>query len=203
MTEAGEKPVIGVTGGVGSGKSTVAAEFAALGCALIDADAVGHEVLAEADVRDRLVALWGEGILDESGQVDRRAVGERVFESPQALAELNAVMHPRMREVTAERIDRLQAEPTCPAVVLDAALLLETDWHELCTTIVFVSAPLEVRAQRVARQRGWDRRELARRENSQKALDIKAARSDHVIDNSSSLSYLREQVRSIFHRIVS
>ena len=203
MTEAGEKPVIGVTGGIGSGKSAVAAELAALGCAVIDADAIGHELLARPEMRDELVSLWGDGILDDAGRVSRAAVGKIVFGSPGALTKLNAIMHPRIREAMAERIDRARADAECPAVVLDAPLLLETDCDELCTTVVFVSAPREHRLRRVASERGWDEAELVRRENSQKPLDIKAARADHVIDNSSSLSCLHEQVRTMFHTIVS
>jgi len=197
-----DKPVIGLLGGVGSGKSTVASELAALGCAVIDADAVGHEVLAEPPVKTELRRLWGEGVFGPAGEADREAVGRIVFESADALAALNALVHPRMRERMARRIAELGADEGCPAVVLDAALLLETDWHELCTTLVFVSAPAAARAERVARERHWDSAELERRENSQKPLDIKRSRADHILDNSSSLSYLREQVRSIFHRIV-
>lgn len=195
------KPVIGLLGGVGSGKSTVAAELAALGCAVIDADAVGHEVLSEPDVKAELKRLWGEGVLATCGEVDREAVAKIVFDSPDALAALDALMHPLMRKRMARRIAELSADDSCPAVVLDAALLLETDWHELCTTLVFVSAPAAARAERVARQRHWDRAELERREKSQKPLDIKRSGADHILDNSSSLSYLREQVRSAFHRI--
>ena len=204
--------MIGLLGGVGSGKSTVAAELAALGCAVIDADAVGHEVLSEPDVKAELRRLWGEGVLTASGEVDREAVAKIVFDSPDALAALDALMHPLMREridIASRELDGALIEALysdtdhCPveAVVLDAALLLETDWHELCTTLVFVSAPAAARAERVARQRHWDRAELERRENSQKPLDIKRSGADHGIDNSSSLSYLREQVRSVFHRI--
>jgi len=203
VTKASQKPVIGLTGGIGSGKSAAAAELAALGCAVIDADAVGHEVIDTPVVRDRLVALWGEGIIDSAGRVSRPAVGRIVFDSPQALAQLNAIMHPPMREIMAERIERALAEDECPAAVLDAAVLLEAGWDELCTIVVFVSAPQELRHQRVADERGWDEGEIARREKSQNPLDIKASRADHVVDNSSSLSCLREQVRTLFHQLVS
>ncbi len=200
MTHASEKPVIGLTGGICSGKSTVAAELAELGCAVIDADAVGHELLEDPEVRDELVRRLGEGILSAEGRPDRERIARIVFDSPEALARLNAVMHPRMRDRMARRIDQLRRAGGCPAVVLDAALLLETDWHELCDTIVFVDAPPAQRLQR-AKARGWDADELQRRENSQKPLDTKATSADHVIDNSSSLSYLREQVCSVFHCI--
>ena len=196
------KPVIGLLGGVGAGKSTVAAELAALGCGVVDADAVGHQILREPDVKARLAERFGPDILGSDGEIQRPRLAERAFVSAEATAALNAIMHPRMRRRMAERIEVLRADPAIPAVVLDAALLLETDWQELVTHFVFVSAPAEARARRVAEARGWDRSAWAARENSQKPLDIKAASAEYVVDNSSSLSALREQVRSVFHRIV-
>jgi dephospho-CoA kinase len=194
--------VIGLLGGVGSGKSTLAAELARLGCAVVDADRIGHELLDEPDVREELRRLWGEGILDAAGGVLRPAVAEKVFSDPAGLAALNAIVHPRIGRRIAEGVAAALADPLVPAVVVDAALLLETDWHELCTDFVFVSADADLRAGRVRRQRAWGRRDWRRRENSQKSLDIKAAKADHVVDNSSSLSCLRDQAQAIFHRIV-
>lgn len=201
--EERHKPVIGLLGGIGAGKSTVAAEFVRLGCRLVDADAIGHKLLGDPAVKDEFRRLWGGGVFAASGEVDRAAVAEIAFGSPEGLAGLNAVMHPRMRRRLAERIEAMQADAGVPAIVVDAAVLLETDWHELCTHFVYVSAPPDVRARRVAQQRGWDRAKWRQRENSQKPLDIKAARAEDVLDNSSSLSCLREQVRSVFRRIVN
>ncbi len=202
MGQAADKPVIGLLGGIGSGKSTVAAELVRLGCGLVDADAIGHEVLALPEVKAELRRLWGEGVFGPGGEVDRRALARRVFDSPRELARLDALVHPHIRRRMEQVVAALRADPAVPAVVVDAALLLETDWHELCTHLLFVRADDALRAQRVARQRGWSRREWQRREKSQKPLDIKARCADHVVDNSSSLSRLREQVRAIFNRIV-
>jgi dephospho-CoA kinase len=197
----GGKPVIGLLGGVGSGKSAVASELADLGCAVLDADRIGHEVLAEPEVRAELRRWWGDCVIAADGSVDRPAVADIVFADPAERARLNDLTHPRIHARLAERVAALRADPACPAVVIDAALLLETRWHELCTVFLFVDAPAEVRARRVA-ARGWDRDEWARRENAQKPLDKKAARAEYVLDNSSSLPYLRQQVRSVFQRII-
>ena len=199
---AARKPVIGLLGGIGAGKSTVAAELVKLGCGLVDADAIGHELLSDAAVKAEFRRLWGPDVFDASGQVDRAAVAQIAFSSERGLSELNAVMHPRIRQRMVEQIQAMEAAPATAAIVVDAALLLETDWHELCTHFVYVSAPPELRARRVAQARGWDRDRWAARENSQKPLDIKAARAEDVLDNSSSLSCLREQVRSVLCRIV-
>lgn len=199
----GRKPVVGLIGGVGSGKSTVAAELVALGCAVIDADRIGHDLLADPAVQEQFRRLWGPKVFSPAGEIDRQAVGKIVFDDPAALASLNQIMHPRIRQRIIDLIDQFQGREGVPAIVLDAALLLETDWHELCSVLVYVSAPDQARQERVAQARGWDGRRWRQRENSQKALDIKAARADYIVDNSSSVSCLCEQVRSVFQRIIS
>jgi dephospho-CoA kinase len=187
---------------VGAGKSTVAAELANLGCAIIDADKIGHELLAEDGVREQIRRRWGAAVFTPNGQVDRSALGRVVFGQEAELAALNAIVHPLIRRRIIQQVDQFQGREGLTAIVIDAALLLETDWHELCTHLVFVWAPEPERASRVRRERGWDRQSWLEREKSQKALDIKASRAEYTIDNSSSVSCLREQVRSVFQRIL-
>lgn len=196
------KPVIGIVGGIGAGKSTVAAELVNLGCARVDADAIGHDLLARRDVKDELRRRWGEGVFDAQGNADRREIARRVFADPSDLAALNVIMHGRIRQEMAARIERLRTDAKVPAIVVDAALLLETDWNELCTVLVFVDSADSVRSERVARDRGWTEADWRGRENSQKSLDIKRSKADYVIDNSSSVSCLHERVRSVYHRIL-
>ena len=202
MSIPANKPVIGLLGGIGAGKSTVAAELAALGCGRIDADAIGHELLKDQQVRDELSEHWGQGILDEDGNIDRKALAELAFASRQETQALNAIMHPRIRRRMTEQIAAMQADPDTPAIVVDAALLLETNWHELCNVFIFVSAPEDIRADRVRQTRGWDNAMWKRRENLQKPLDIKACKADYTISNSISESSLREQTHLVFHQII-
>ena len=203
MSSDSNIPVIGLLGGVGSGKSTAAEEFARLGCAVIDADRVGHEVLGEGEVIESLVSRWGRGVLGPDGQVDRSAVAEIVFGSEKELAFLNGVTHPRIARRIAQRIEALQGEEEVPAVVLDAAVMLEAGWDRQCDVLIFVHAPGEVRRRRVLDSRGWNAQRWEQRENSQIALDRKADRCSYQLDNSSDASHLREQVRTLFHRIVN
>ena len=195
------KPVIGIVGGIGAGKSTVAAELVKLGCARIDADAIGHALLADPAVQRQIRRRWGEGVFDPQGRVDRRALGETVFADAAQLQALGAILHPRMRRRMEQQIARAQADPRVAAVVVDAAVLFEAGWDDLCTHRVFVRAPRAQRARRVRAQRGWDAPAWRRREKMQISLDKKAAKSDYIINNSSSLSCLHEQVRSIFYLI--
>lgn len=205
MANMGHKPIIGILGGIGAGKSTVAAELAALGCEVIDADAIGHELLRELDVKELLVREWGTQILGPDGQIERSSLAAEVFDKlgrPQSLARLNQIMHPRIAQNIAERIKQAQEDPAVKAVVLDAAVLVEAGWDKFCSTCIFVKAPEQSRASRASASRGWAKSEWAARENSQISLDTKAQRCEYVVDNSSGVSHLRQQVRSILDRII-
>jgi len=158
----GAIPVIGLIGGVGSGKSAVAAILAARGGVVIDADRVGHELLTVPAVRDQIVARFGDKVLDRrvsavgsGSRIDRSALGEIVFADPERRRELEAIVHPRMRDRFRSEIERLTRLGDAGVIVLDAAILLEAGWDDLCDHVVFVDAPRSVRRRRVAEQRGW------------------------------------------------
>ncbi len=193
--------MIGLVGGIGAGKSTVAARLAALGCAVIDADELGHEALAQEAVHQAVRTHWPQVALTANGQVDRRALGQIVFADPRALAELNAIMHPVMGGEIARRIAAASTRESVPAVVLDAAVLFEAGWDALCTHRVFVDAPASARAEHVA-GRGWSEATWEAREKSQISLDTKRARCDYEIGNHSDLAHLNKQIDQFFHRIV-
>lgn len=201
-SQQGSKPVIGLIGGIGSGKSEVAHLLGELGCDVIDADRIGHELLRRPDVLEELVGRFGPGIREADGSIDRPTLAARAFGDAEAHAALNAIMHPPLRAELVGRIEAFYAG-SAPAAVLDAALLLETDWHELCDRIVFVDAPYEDRLRRAVASRGWTKEQFEARENCQKALDIKRSRADDVLDNSSSVSHLRRQVRLLYQRVVN
>jgi dephospho-CoA kinase len=196
------KAVIGIIGGVGAGKSTAAAEFGRLGCAVIDADAIGHRLLAEAPVRRRIVRRWGRRVLDATGQVDRKVLAKVIFRGASELAALNAILHPLIRRRMARQVAAARKDAAVPAVVIDAAVLLEAGWDDLCTHLVFVSADAKARASRVATRPGWGRAAWREREKTQISLDKKLKRCHYVVDNSSSVSHLCKQVRRIFRQIV-
>ncbi|MBS3734504.1 MAG: dephospho-CoA kinase [Phycisphaerae bacterium] len=195
------KPVLGITGGVGAGKSTAAGALADLGCAIVDADVVGHEIIQTPPVRRALVARWGEDICDGEGRVDRRAVGGIVFADAAELAFLTAQMHPPMGARIGKRIAAARRRDDVRGVVLDAAVLFEAGWDALCTHTVFVSAPRGQRLERAA-GRGWDAAAVARREKMQFSLDTKSRMCDYTVENSSSVSCLCKQVRTLFREIL-
>ena len=191
--------VVGLLGGIGSGKSAVAALFQEFGARTVDADRIGHSVLEEPAIRKTLVAWWGPGIL-EKGRVDRAAVARRVFASPGATRKLNRLVHPRIRKELAREISR--GSRRSGVLVVDAALLLETGSDAACDVLVFVDAPAADRRRRIAR-RGWTAAEWRRRERTQWPLPRKRARADYVIDNGGPRAATRKQVESILQEIAS
>ena len=198
---AQRKPIIGLTGGIGSGKTLVAQQMAALGAAVIDADKLGRRALDDPPVRDQLVAWWGENLLRQDGTVDRRRLAQRVFDDPEALRRLESVVHPWVGRARRELHDRYHHDPDVAAIVEDCPLLLETGLDAECDVIIFVDADRAARLARVEKTRGWDDRELARRENLQLGLDKKAGRADYVIDNTAGPEACLRQVQRVFSQI--
>ncbi len=192
--------VVGLVGGIGSGKSAVAAEFARRGARVIPADQIGHEALRQEEVRRQVVRRWGPELLDEKGEVQRRKLGAIVFADPEERKALEALVHPWIRKRIEEEVARAKADPTVRLIVLDAAILMEAGWNNVCDCLVYVDAPRDVRLERVARQRKWAGRELEDRERAQLPLTDKQVRADHVLDNSSTLEHLGRQVEVLMHR---
>jgi dephospho-CoA kinase len=191
------KPVVGLIGGIGSGKSRVAAELARHGARVIAADQVGHEALRHPDIRDRVVRRWGPQILDAQGAVDRRRLGAIVFADGAELKALEALVHPWMDGRIAAEIAAARADPAVALVVLDAAILLEAGWNRHCDWLVYVHAPRDVRLRRLAEQRGWSTKEVAARGDAQLPLTDKVSRADFVVDNTASAAELTRQVEEL------
>ena len=195
-----KKPVVGLVGGIGSGKSRVAAAFAERGARVIAGDDLAHEALRQPAIKERVVRRWGPGLLDEHGEVRRRQLGAVVFADPAQRRELEAMMHPWIEERIRQELAAAQADPAVRLVVLDAAIMLEAGWDAVCDRLVYVDAPREVRLRRLAGQRGWTEKEVQARENAQLPLTVKAARADHVLDNSATPEHLNRQVEDLLRR---
>lgn len=211
----GPVPVIGLVGGIGSGKSEVAGLFAARDALVLDADAIGHVILERPPARDRVVERFGDAILaavestelhhdaDAVRPIDRRALGSLVFRDPQALRDLEAILHPAMRRTFERAIARESRRARVPAVVLDAAVLFEAGWESLCDTVVFVDAPREVRLARVVATRGWTDDVLAAREQAQGPIEEKRRRAFHVLPNAGPPDELKAAVDELWPRLIA
>jgi dephospho-CoA kinase len=189
--------VIGLVGGIGSGKSEVARLIVARGGVLVDADRIGHELLREPRVKEEVRARWGEAVFGPDGEVDRAKLADEVFsasvESGRGIEALNRVVHPEL----IRRVRRAVAEVRAPWVVVDAALLLEWGLERLCDVVVFVEAPAQERRRRLREARGWPARELARRERCQLPVKEKRARAGRVLSNGGSREALTAEVKKL------
>jgi len=195
MTGGTRPPVIGIVGGIGSGKSAVAELLSEAGCLVSDADALSRQAIDSPDIRDLLVSWWGPDVLDAGGRVDRTAVADRVFSDRAELDRLEGLLHPRVEAMRQAAFDA--ALDSVPALVIDAPLLLEAGLAAECDLIVFVDTPRDVRLQRVAASRGWDEAEVSRREARQMPLDEKRSMAHHVLTNHGRVEDLREQIDAL------
>ncbi len=187
------KPIIGVVGAIGAGKSTVSRQLAARGGAVVDADAVGHDALEQPQVRERVVARWGH-VLRPDGRVDRRKVAEIVFADAAERKALEAIVFPYIRRKCEAAIEAAQADPAARFVVLDAAVMIEAGWTGVCDKLIYVDAPRDVRQKRLAARSGWVAADLTAREAAQMPADEKKRYADAVLDNAGTPAELEAQV---------
>ncbi len=193
-------PVIGLLGGVGSGKTTVAQMMAEAGCRVVDADRIGHAVLREEDVKAQVREAFGDEVFGADGEVDREALGRQVFADTERRETLERIVHPRILARMREEVEAAGAAGP-PAVVIDAPLILEKGLATWCDRMVYVKAPVEVRERRLHQSRGWNASETQRRDASQISLKTKQGRADTIIDNSASPEHTLEQVQRILARL--
>jgi len=198
--------VIGLVGGIASGKSLVARQFSELGGVVLDADGAGHEVLELPEVRDALGARWGLDIFDSEGRVDRRAVARKVFDPQDVdrieLHFLEEITHPLIRDRLQARIDSVRKHGACLAVILDAPLMLEAGWDRFCQEILFVEAPRAERLRRAIESRGWTEAQFEAREAAQWPVEQKRKRATQVIDNSGDPQAVHPQVEAFWQQHV-
>jgi dephospho-CoA kinase len=181
--------VVGVIGGVGSGKSSVANELARhANVRIIDADAAGHQALTHPYIQQQIRRRFGDEVFNDRGEIERRRLAALVFgsnpEQIQARLDLNHIVHPQIRSQLQQELDNARQDCALDVIILDAALLLEAGWNDLCDAVVYIDTPREQRLARVLSSRGWSAEDLARREQSQLPLEDKRAAADFVVDNS-------------------
>jgi len=201
VSATGKKPIIGILGGIGFGKSTVAAEFAKLGCKVIDADKIAHKLLDEQTVKEKIIASFGRAILDSDDKIDREKLAEVVFANTDRLLSLNEIIHPLVLQQAEELIKQYNSQNQVKAIVLDMPLLVEVGWDKRCDKLIFVDCEQKLRLNR-AKKIGFDKNQVKIRENFQISLDNKANLADNTINNNSDFSALARQVADIFSYIV-
>ena len=195
--------VIGVTGGLGTGKSTVARMFHQLGAVVVDADAIAHRVMEPRRLGWRqIVQAFGEGILNDDQTVNRRKLASIVFDDDARREELERIIHPQVLRRIKQQLHRLRRARGVPAVVLDVPLLMEVGAQDLADALVVVTAPREVQRERLKKKYAWSAQEAQARMAAQWDLSAKAALADWVVDNSDGVDATRTQVKRIWNQLV-
>jgi dephospho-CoA kinase len=188
--------VLGVTGGVGAGKTTVASLLAELGARVLDADRIVHDLYEGGELPQRIARRFGPEVLTADGSVERKRLAERVFGSPDARLALEQLVHPAVREAIEAALARWRDEGFRGIAVVDAALLVETEHPYPLDALVVVTAAEETRLKRLA-ARGLTSAEARRRMAAQTSDDARLARADHVVNNDGTLDELRRAVREL------
>jgi len=202
VSKAGKKPIIGILGGICSGKSTVAGEFAKLGCKVIDADKIAHELLDRKDIKEIVVSLFGQAILNSEEKIDSKKLADIVFSDADKLSSLNKIIHPFVLERAEELIEKYNGQSQVKAIVLDMPLLVEVGWDKRCDKLIFVDCKRQLRINRAKKKGVFDENQVKIREIFQISLDNKVAITDNTIDNNSGFSALAKQIAVIFSCII-
>ena len=191
--------VIGLTGGIGAGKSTVCATLDRLGASIIDADREGHAAYAKGTIGwRRITALFGDAMLTEELEIDRRKLGQLVFGNPQAMGWLNSAIHPIIRDRIETQLAQLRALG-CEVAVVDAAVLIQAGWDDLTDEVWFVKAPADIVAERVAQARGLQTWEVLGRIGAQQELVQEAeAKASVIVDNAGSMEELLAKIEQLW-----
>lgn len=192
---------VGLTGNVGSGKSTVARMFAALGAAVIDADVLAREATGDAEVLREIARTFGDGLVTD-GTLDRSRLAAVVFADPEARGKLNAIIHPWVARAREQRVTALMAQTSPPPVIVhDVPLLFEVGLDAEMDYTVVINAPLELRVTRAAARSNLTEDEVRARDAAQMPLSEKVTRADFVVDNGGALERLEPQVAAIWRTL--
>jgi dephospho-CoA kinase len=193
--------VIGLMGGVGSGKSTVAQLLAERGARVFDADAICSELQETEQIREALREQWGDDVFTSSGELDRQKLAGIVFSEPAELERLGDIMHPPIIKAIRRQLDRCRTEDGPDLCVIDAPLLMESGLTRLCDVTFFIECAARTREERLTRSRGWAPGEAARREAQQAPAERKRDASDFIVDNSGDLAATRRQIEHCLSQV--
>jgi dephospho-CoA kinase len=205
MPREHKPPILGIAGGIASGKSLVTEQLQRRGAAVVSADQAAHQVLELEEVKQLARKRWGEAIFTPDGRIDRTALARIVFaqppDGPRQREFLEQLTHPRIGAMLRKQLEELSADGGAAAIVLDVPLLFESGWNKICDKIFFVDAPRRLRESR-AMARGWTAEEFARREAAQQPPETKRKLADVVIDNSTTREAAEAQVDAFWRSLV-
>jgi dephospho-CoA kinase len=193
--------VIGLTGGIGSGKSTVSQLLHELGAVVLDADKVGHEAYKpNTETWLEVVSTFGKQILTSNDEIDRKILGQIVFSDPELLARLNQIVHPRMYEMMKTQIEEFRRQGV-KVVVLEAAILLEAGWTPLVDEVWVTVAPEHEVVKRTVERTGLPEEQVIARIHSQLSSEERTEHADVIINNEGSIDELKLKIKELWDRL--
>jgi dephospho-CoA kinase len=188
--------VVGLVGGIGSGKSEVAKAFARYGATVISGDEAGHFVLKDEAIRTKVREHWGPGVFDADGEVARSKLAAIVFADERERKKLEELVFPGIARILNDQVVKARHDPKVSLIVVDAAVMLEAGWDQVCDRILYVDASREERLMRL-KARGWTELDLVRREKAQWPLDQKRQHADAILENSGAREELDLRVKKL------
>ena len=202
MRRDNKKNIIGIMGGIASGKSTVAKELAKRGCAVIDADKIAKQLLRDKDVKKQIRDRFGRGVFDAGDRINKKKLAKAVFSGTKTVKAVNAIIHPRVLEKTRELIKEYHRQPAVKAIILDMPLLAEVGWEKKCDKLIFVRSDEKIRLKRAQKKGVLRKNDLKKRENFQISLDKKIDMAHYIVDNN-DLSEMIRQIGKLFPALIS
>ena len=194
--------LIGLTGGIGSGKTTVATRLKALGARIVDADKIAREIVEPGEPALAELAEAFDGVLNADGTLNRAELARQAFAAPDATEKLNSITHPRIRERTLERFAQARTDGV-PVLVYDMPLLIENGEYKKMDHVLVVDAADEIRIDRLVNSRGLDEEDARRRIAAQISREERIAAADSVVDNSGTRDQLLQQVDTFWEQVVA
>ncbi|WP_457622413.1 dephospho-CoA kinase [Persephonella sp.] len=190
---------IGLTGSIGTGKSTVGKIFSELGAYVIDADKIVHTLLRREDIKEKIRKEFGD-VFDSKGEIDRKKLGSIVFKDPEKKRKLESIIHPEVRKEIGKRIKEIEKKYPEGVVIVEVPLLIETGSYRDYDIVILVYAPEELQIERL-RKKGFTEEEALRRIRSQLPIDEKVKYADIVIYNTEDLEKLEQNVKSVYEKL--
>ncbi len=195
--------VIGITGGIASGKSTVAKMLRSLGASVINADKICHQLINTEEIKGKISKKWGNNIQDKDGKINRRTLGKIVFADKGKLLALNKIIHPKVIKRIKSQIAELTVKDKANVIVLDAALLVESNLTNLCDILLFVDSKKQICTKRAHKSRKWPLYETTKREKFQYSMREKREMADITINNNLSKVNTFNQVKDFWNQFIT
>jgi len=191
--------ILGLTGGIASGKSTAIKKLESFGAVIIDSDKISHEISVREDIIKEMARAFGEDIITSERKLDRKLLRERVFSKKENIEIINSIMHPPIKKEILTRISEVEENRV---IILDVPLLYEVNWENICDKVLLVYVDRETQITRIAKRDGASRELAEKIIDSQMSLESKKERADYIIKNNKTIREFEEEISKLYKKLV-